>query len=190
MTREAIVEAQGLLERAIASDRHYGPALALAASCHMQFVNYSWAKDPDTARREAVNLARRALQVARDDPGVIASTAMILAVFGEDIGTMTALADHALALNPSCARCWYHGGFLRLMAGEPNRAIELAETSLRLSPRTPSGPVHTLIGASHFSQRTRQRGDPKAAPRARGDPELPGGLSLSRCLLRPYGPAR
>jgi adenylate cyclase len=36
------------------------------------------------------------------------------------------------------------------MAGNPSRAIELAEISLRLSPRTRSGPVHTLIGASHF----------------------------------------
>ena len=119
----------------------------------MQFVNYSWAKDPATARRKAVDLARRALQVARDDSDVIASAAMILAVFGEDLGTMTALADHALALNPSCARGWYHSGYLRLMAGEPNRAIEQVEISLRLSPRTRNAPVHTVIGASHFLSR-------------------------------------
>jgi len=153
MTKEAIFEALGLLEQAIAIERDYGPALALAASCHMQFVNYRCGKDPETARRKAVDLARRALQVARDDPDVIASAAMILAVFGEDIGTMAALADHALALNPSCARGWYHSGYLRLMAGEPNRAIEQAEISLRLSPRTRSGPVHTVIGASHFLSR-------------------------------------
>ena len=141
------------LEQAIAIDRHYGPALAFAAGCHMQFVNYSWAKDPATARRKAVDLARRALQVARDDSDVIASAAMILAVFGEDLGTMTALADHALALNPSGARGWYNSGYLRLMAGEPNRAIEQAEIALRLSPRTRNVPVHTVIGASHFLSR-------------------------------------
>jgi tetratricopeptide (TPR) repeat protein len=39
------------------------------------------------------------------------------------------------------------------MAGEPNRAIELAEVSLRLSPRARDGPVHTVIGASHFLNR-------------------------------------
>jgi TolB-like protein len=126
MTKEAVLEALGLLDQAIAIDRHYGPALAFAAACHMQFVNYSWAEDPATARRKAVDLARRALHVAGDDPGVVASAAMILAVFGEDIGTMTALADQALALNPSSARGWHHSGFLRLMAGEPDRAIELA----------------------------------------------------------------
>jgi len=153
MTKGAVIEALGLLEQAIAIDQHYGPALAFAAACHMQFVNYSWAEDPATARRKAVDLARRALHVAGDDPGVVASAAMILAVFGEDIGTMTALADQALALNPSSARGWHHSGFLRLMAGEPDRAIELAEVSLRLSPRARVGPVHTVIGASHFLSR-------------------------------------
>jgi adenylate cyclase len=185
MTKEAIHEALGLLEQAIASDRHYGPALALAASCHMQFVNYSWAKDPQIARRKAVDLARRALQTARDDPGVIASTAMILAVFGEDIGTMTALADHALALNPSCARGWYHSGFLRLMAGEPNRAIELAETSLRLSPRTRSGPVHTLIGASHFLSRRFNEAIPKLLLALEETPNFPVACRyLAACYAR------
>jgi len=153
MTKEAVLEALGLLEQAIAIDRNYGPALALAASCHMQFINYSWAEDPATARHKAVDLARRALRAAGDDPDVIASAAMVLAVFGEDIDTMMALADHALAINPSSARGWYHSGFLRLMAGKPDRAIELAEVSLRLSPRARIGGVHTVIGASHFLSR-------------------------------------
>jgi tetratricopeptide (TPR) repeat protein len=149
MTKEAILEALGLVEQAIAVDRHYGPALALAAGCHMQFVNYSWAEDPQTARRKAVDLARRALQVARDDPSVIASAAMILAVFGEDIGTMTAFADHALALNPSCARGWYHSGFLTLMTGNPTAPSSWLRFRC-VSARARSGPVHILIGASHF----------------------------------------
>jgi adenylate cyclase len=153
MTKEAVLEALGLLEQAIALDGHYGPALAFAAACHMQFVNYAWAQDPAPACRKAVDLARRALQVAGDDPGVIAGAAMVLAVFGEDIGTMMALVDNALALNPSSARGWYHSGFLRLMAGNPDRAIELAEVSLRLSPRARIGAVHTVIGASHFLSR-------------------------------------
>jgi len=153
ITKEAVLQALGLLEQAISIDRHYGPALAFAAACHMQFVNYSWAEDPTTARRKAVDLARRALEVAGEDPDVIASAALVLAVFGEDIGTMMALADQALALNPSSARGWYHSGFLRLMAGQPDRAIELAEVSLRLSPRARIGAVHTLIGASHFVSR-------------------------------------
>ena len=173
MTKEAVLEALGLLEQAIAIDRHYGPALALAASCHMQFVNYSWAEDPATARDKAVDLGRRALQAAGDEPDVIASAAMVLAVFGEDIDTMMALADHALTLNPSSARGWYHNGFLRLMAGEPDLAIELAEVSLRLSPRARIGGVHTVIGASHFLSRRFEKGRAKLLLAIEETPNFP-----------------
>ena len=86
---------------------------------------------------------------------------------------MIALADHALALNPSCARGWYHSGFLRLMAGNPNRAIELAEISLRLSPRTRSGPVHTVIGASHFLSRRFDEAIPKLLLALEETPNFP-----------------
>jgi adenylate cyclase len=160
ITKEAVLKALGLLEQAIGLDGHHGPALALAAACNLQFVNYGWA-DAETPRRNAIDLARRALQVAYDDPNAIASAAMVLAVFGEDIGTMTALVDHALALNPSFARGWYHSAFVRLMAGNPDRAIELAEVSLRLSPRARTGAVHTVIGASHFLSRRFDEAIPK-----------------------------
>ena len=54
------------------------------------------AKDPEIPRLKPSALHDR-LEVAGDDPSVIPNTAMVLAVFGEDIGTMTALADNALA---------------------------------------------------------------------------------------------
>jgi hypothetical protein len=40
------------------------------------------------------------LQVAGDDPGTLANTALALAYFGENIGAMIALVDRALLLNP------------------------------------------------------------------------------------------
>jgi hypothetical protein len=65
LTKERVVEALGLLDQAIAIDRHYGPALSWAAICHQRFVNDGWAPEPETARRKAVDLARQALQVGR-----------------------------------------------------------------------------------------------------------------------------
>jgi TolB-like protein len=190
MTKEAILEALRLLQQAIAIDRHYGPALAFAAACHMQFVNYSWAEDPASARRNAVDLARRALQVAGDDPGVIASAAKVLAVFGEDIGTMMALADQALALNPSSALGWYHSGFIRLMAGKPDRAIELAEVSLRLSPRARIGSVHTVIGASHFLSRRFDEAIAKLLLAIEETPNFPVPYRYLAACYAHMGPAR
>src|ERR1700736_4294981 len=135
ITKERIFEALGLLEQAIAIDRNHGPALSWAAICHIQLVTSGWAEEPKTTRRKASDLARQALQVAENDPGILANAAFVLARFGEDIGAMTGLVDRALALNPSFARGWHWSAILRVWAGQHDLVIEHAETALRLSPR-------------------------------------------------------
>ena len=63
---------------------------------------------------------------------------------------MMGLVDRALALNPSFARGWTISGLLRLFAGQSERAIEHAETALRLSPRARVGTTHGIIGTAHL----------------------------------------
>jgi TolB-like protein/class 3 adenylate cyclase len=152
-TKERLFEALGLLEQAIAVDRHYGPALSWAAICHQRLVIDGWAEDPKTSRSKAIDLARQALQVAENDPGIFANAALVLALFGEDIGAMVGLVDRALAVNPSFARGWYVSGLLRLWAGQHDLVIEHVETSLRLSPREGMvQPLH-LMGMAYFFKR-------------------------------------
>jgi TolB-like protein len=150
ITKYGVFEGLGLLEQAIAMDRHYGPALAWAAYCHLRLVIDGWAEEPETSRRKAVDLARQALQVAQNDPGILADAAYALAYFGEDVGAMIALVDRALALNPSLARGWYLSGMLRVYAGQHDLAIEHIETSLRLSPRERIGVPLSVIGVAYF----------------------------------------
>jgi tetratricopeptide (TPR) repeat protein len=152
-TKERVLESPGLLEQATAIDRHYGPALALAAMCHLRLVVNGWAAEPETTRRKATDLARQALEVGQSDPGILANAAQVLALFGEDTGAMTGLVDRALALNPSFARGWFVRGVLRLWAGQPDLAIEHIETSLRLSPQERMGvPLH-VMGMAYFFKR-------------------------------------
>ena len=92
-------KALGLLDRAIERDRHYGPALAFAAGCHLQLDVNEGGKDQEAHRREALALARRALRSAPDDPGVLCFAAHALGYFGEEIDAAMALIDHALALS-------------------------------------------------------------------------------------------
>jgi TolB-like protein len=150
MTKERIFEALGLLEQTIAIDRNYGPALSWAAICHLRLFFDGWAEEPQTSRRKGIELARQALQAAADDPGILATSAQVLAQFGEDIGAMMGLVDRALALNPSFARGWFLSGLLRLFAGQPDLAIEHVETSLRLSPRERMGQPLVVIGMAYF----------------------------------------
>jgi adenylate cyclase len=129
ITKERMFEALGLLEQAIAIDRHYGPALSWAAYCHMRLVVDGWAEAPEPNRRKGVDLARQALQEAQDDPSILANAAHVLAYFGEDIGAMIGLVDRALALNPSFARGWYLSGVLRTYAGEHDLGAKRVRSS-------------------------------------------------------------
>jgi TolB-like protein len=145
-----ILEALPVLEQAIAHDPRYGPALAWAAYCCFRLVLDGRSDDQAVHRLKGVDFARRALEVAGDDPGILANAAQALAYFGEDIGAMMALVDRALALNPNFARGWHVSGVLRLEAGQPDIAIAHVETSLRLSPRARVGTAIAIIGEAHF----------------------------------------
>jgi TolB-like protein len=146
-------EALGLLEQAIARDPNYGPALAWAAFCSGRLVLDGRSEDPTLDRRKSIDFARRALQVAGDDPGILANAAQVLAVWGEDIDAMITLIDRALALNPSYARGWLVSGIARLFAGEAHIAVEHVETSMRLSPRARVGTSLLAIGSASMRQR-------------------------------------
>ena len=80
----------------------------------------------------------------------MANAGQTLAYFGEDVGTVIALVDRALRLNPSYARGWLVSGILRLMAGEPDVAIEHCEATARLSPRARVGGVNHISGFAHL----------------------------------------
>jgi TolB-like protein/class 3 adenylate cyclase len=148
-----IPQALHLLEQAIERDPRYGPALAVAALCCFRLLNEDRSEDPAADRRKGVDFARRALEVSRDDPVVLANAGYALAYFGEDIGAMMALVDRALSLNPNFARGWYISGVLRNWAGEPDIAIEHVEAAQRLSPRARVGTFPATIGNAHFLSR-------------------------------------
>jgi tetratricopeptide (TPR) repeat protein len=154
-------EALRLIEQAITRDPRYGPALGWAATCCQLLVSGGRSEDPEADRRKGVDFARRALEVAGDDPGVLANAANALAWFGEDIGATMALVDRALALNPSFARGWRISSYLRNWAGQPDVAIEHAKTSLRLNPRTQIGPLYFSMGMAHFLSRRFDEAVPK-----------------------------
>jgi TolB-like protein/class 3 adenylate cyclase len=166
-------DALRLLNQAIGRDPHYGPALALAAHFHAQGCIAGWSDDPEADCRDGADLARRALQVARDDPGTIVDAALALAFFGEDIGAMMALVDRALALNPSFARGWNNSGLLSLFAGQPERAIEHAEAALRLSPRARVGTTLGVIGTAHLVSRRFDDALPKLLLAVQEAPSFP-----------------
>jgi TolB-like protein/class 3 adenylate cyclase len=183
ITKERVFEALGLVEQAIAIDARYGPALAWAAMCQRQLVINGWAEAPETNRSKGIDLARQALQVGENDPGILTNAAFVLGYFGEDIGAMIGLVDRALALNPSFARGWFLSGNLRVYAGEHDLAIEHIETSLRLSPTGRIGTPLAVMGAAYF---LKHRFEEAAAKLILAIQDHPGATTAYRFLAACY----
>src|SRR5271167_1604065 len=73
-----IPEALRLTEQAIARDPRYGPALAWAAYCCFRLLFDDRSEDQKADRLKGADFARRALEVAGDDPGILANAAVAL----------------------------------------------------------------------------------------------------------------
>jgi TolB-like protein len=157
---EQIHKVLGHLGQAIERDPYYGPALGLAAICHSDLDVADWTDGEDANRSAGLELARLALQVAGDYPDVLCNVAYVLAYFGEDIATATTLIDRALDLKSSFASGWWRSGWIRLMDGQPELAIQHFEIGMRLNPRDILG-FALGIGAGHFFARRFE--DAKAA---------------------------
>jgi TolB-like protein len=170
---QQIPRALRLLEQAITRDPRYGPALAVAALCCFRLLYDDRSEDPEADRLKGADYARRALEAAGDDPGVLANAAYALAYFGEDIGAMMALADRAVALNPNSARSWALSAYLRIWAGQLEIALEHHEISDRLSPRARVGTSAAAIGGVHFLARRFDEAVPKLLLAIQEDPSFP-----------------
>jgi adenylate cyclase len=151
--RDDVERALGLLEQAIERDPRYGLALIEAASRYTELHVNGWYENAEGICRKGIELARRALEVAPDDPNVLIKAARALAYFGEDIGAAIALLDRSLKLNPNSARAWMWGGWIRLWAGQPDLAIRHFEASWRLNPRVARANHLMGIGVAHFFAR-------------------------------------
>jgi TolB-like protein len=133
-TREAINEALPLFYKAIELDPDFASAYGMAAWCHFWRKVNGWMADRSQEVAEGARLARRAVELGKDDAVALARGGHALGHFGGDLDSCIALLDRALVLNPNLAAAWFLGGFLRLWRGEPDEAIERFAHAMRLSP--------------------------------------------------------
>jgi TolB-like protein len=136
-TREAISEALPLFHKAVESDPDFASAYAMAAWCHVWRKINGWMTDRAQEVAEGARLARRAVDLGKDDAVALARSGGALCHFAGDLETGVALIDRALVLNPNLAAAWYIGGFARIYRGEPDEAIERLARAMRLSPLDP-----------------------------------------------------
>ena len=134
---ESVEAALPLFRKAIELDAEFAPPYAMAAWGYFWRKVNGWTIDPVQETAEGIALARRAVELGRDDAVVLARAGHALAHLAGEFDSGIALLDRALFLNPNLAPAWFLGGFLRVWHGEPEGAIEYFEHAMRLSPVDP-----------------------------------------------------
>ena len=129
-------EAYDVFAKAFALDPNYAAAYAMAAFCLLFQINQGAL--PPSAHAEALRLARMAARLAQEDANAMARAAHVLANLGRQYDLAKELVDRAVTLNPNLGSAWQIRGWVSIMRGEGQSALESFTTVLRLDPIDPA----------------------------------------------------
>jgi len=136
-TREANSEASSHFYRAIELDPNFASAYGMAARCYVQRTSGGWVTDRAQESAEAERLARRAVELGKDDAVALATAGFALVEAVGHLSDGDAFIEQALVLNPNLAWAWLFSGFVKIYLGQPDTAIERVARAMRLSPPDP-----------------------------------------------------
>jgi TolB-like protein/class 3 adenylate cyclase len=134
-TRDANSEALQLFYKAIELDPDFASAHGQAAWCYGRRKANGWTTDRLKETSETARLARRAVDLGKEDAVALYTGGFALAFVVGDLDDGAACIDRALALNPNLAAAWSVSGRVRIYLGEHEVALEHLVHSMRLSPR-------------------------------------------------------
>ena len=150
-SREATNEALALFHKAADLDAAFALPFAQASLCYVQRKAYGWTVDRDQEMAEAETLARRALELNRKDPRVLANAGYALAYVCGHLEEGAGLLDQAVDLDPNYAIGWTWRAATKVWLGARKSVIEDYERALRLNPLDPLAHVAQAgLARAHF----------------------------------------
>jgi tetratricopeptide (TPR) repeat protein len=150
-SKEANSEALQLFCKAIDLDVDFARPYGMAAWCYVWRKLNGWVTDRVQEIAEAERLARRAVELGKDDAVALARGGHALAFLLGELDSGVAFLDRALLLDSNLATGWYLSGWVRAYRGELDVAIEQLARAMRLSPLDPTlYGMQVGTGLAHF----------------------------------------
>jgi adenylate cyclase len=180
-TREGFAETIRLAHRALDLDPRSIWAAIVAANGHLNNVGRGFSTDLQFDASEAIRLARLALSLDENDERALSIAGLVTAVFIGDHETAIDFVDRAVATNPNSYFAWNNRGWVYLVAGRYEEAIQSFEHGIRMSPLNPV--IHSNLAGIGYALIELRRFDEAVAffKRARrqnsSDPQVLGGLA-------------
>lgn len=173
--RNATTDALGFFSRAIDLDEEFASAYGMAAWCYVWRQYNGWAIDRTQEAGEGARLARRAVELGKNDAIALSRGGYALSFLAGEFEGGRVFVDRALQLNPNLATTWVLSGLLRNYLGDTDLAIDHLARAMRLSPLDPNlyhmqagtGLSHLLAGrfdeACDWAERA-LRAEPGSSP--------------------------
>ena len=127
-----------LLERAIALDPEFAAAIATEAWAFEHRIHMGWPPLGTDDEPRCLELARKALALARDDAGIQAQCGIILQLIAHEYDQGLAVVERAIGLNPNNQEVMFFGGVAHIKGGSLEKAREYFEKAIRLNPADPA----------------------------------------------------
>jgi tetratricopeptide (TPR) repeat protein len=135
--KRMLTAARPLFEKAYELDPQCAAAYAGAAVAIAQQQGTHGITLTAEMRAEAVKLANIGAELANEDALVLHRCGHVLVYIGREYDRGRSMVEQAVALNPNLAGAWSSLGWVSVICGEPERAIESFEKMIRLSPLDP-----------------------------------------------------
>jgi adenylate cyclase len=130
----SLPEAREFFKKAFELDPDYSAAYAMAAGTLVTQQGARGVPLSAEMRADAIRLADTGSRLGDDDAFVLAISGHVLTYLGHQYDRGAAMVEQAVALNPNLAIAWFSRGWVALMCGEGERAIESFDRMIRLSP--------------------------------------------------------
>jgi TolB-like protein/class 3 adenylate cyclase len=126
-------QARSELERALAINPTYTPALRMLGFTLTDQVRFGWEKNEATTYEAALECAARALKIDPDSPDAYVASGYTR-LFQRRHDDALAAGEKAIALGPSDASVYHMAGMFHGYAGDFRRSAEHEQQAQRLSP--------------------------------------------------------
>src|SRR5262249_52852458 len=177
--REANNEALRRFNKAIELDPGFALAYAKAAQCFVLRKSNGWFTERAREIAEAARIARRAVELGRDDAVALSFGGLALAYVVGDLDDGAEFVDRAVTLNSNLANGWGTSGWMKICLGEPEIGIEHVARAMRLSPLDPRIFVWQFYTAfAHFCARRYDEAASWAARSLRSQPDYLGVIRI------------
>ena len=147
-SREDIGTARQLFEKAIEIDPHYASAYVGLAKTRTWAVNYGYTEFPNVVLKEALEVAKKAIELDASNASAHAELGYIYMRFGEYEIAEREL-QKAIQLNPNDWVSYRHMGAVLLYSGDPDHALEWYEKVKEYDPYLSPG-VYMNMGIAYY----------------------------------------